>query len=90
MKTSNQPDKWRKFEMDWIPSGRPDPHGQGLPCYHDRIECEWFFKHIVQVFIWIRGFGKDGFRGVLLAGRHGISDELFALVHSAALGSDRK
>jgi hypothetical protein len=29
-------------------------------------------KHIVQVFIWIWGFGRHGFRGVL-AGCHGIS-----------------
>jgi hypothetical protein len=82
MKMSNQPDKWRKFRMDWISSGRADPYSQGLPCYHDGMDANGFsFKHIFQVFIRIRGFGKDRFRGVLLAGRHGISDELFALVH---------
>jgi hypothetical protein len=36
MKMSNQPDTWRKFNMDEIPSSQADLQEQRLDCFHDK------------------------------------------------------
>ena len=64
-------------------------HAQGLDFYHSMILWVSFnLTHNVLVFIWIRGIGMNWAFEEYYGRSRCISDEHFALVNSAVLGSN--